>query len=68
MADSWPVLCGVPKHLSSPKLPLALLLLHNWTGMGGKLMLAVVPLLWAALGGVAHAATGSAPHDSGDDL
>ncbi|MBW1830141.1 MAG: hypothetical protein DRH23_07665 [Deltaproteobacteria bacterium] len=36
--------------------------------MGGKLMLAVVPLLWAALGGVAHAATGSAPHDSGDDL
>jgi hypothetical protein len=31
-------------------------------------MLAVVPLLWAALGGVAHAATGSAPHDSGDDL
>jgi hypothetical protein len=36
--------------------------------MGGKLMLAVVPLLWAALGGVAHAATGSAPQDSGDDL
>jgi hypothetical protein len=36
--------------------------------MGGKLMLAVVPLLWAALSGVAHAATGSAPHDSGDDL
>lgn len=31
-------------------------------------MLAVVPLLWAALGGVAQAATESAPHDSGDDL
>src|SRR5210317_275314 len=36
--------------------------------MLGRLMVTVVPLVWAALPGVAHAASGSGPSDSADDL
>ncbi len=36
--------------------------------MAGRLMLTAVPLLWAALPGVAHAASGSGSNDNGGDL
>ena len=36
--------------------------------MLGRLMGTVVPLVWAAVPGVAHAASGSVPNDNADDL
>jgi len=36
--------------------------------MLGRLMVTVVPLVWAVLPGVAHAASGSVPNDNADDL